>query len=73
MYRDFCQSAMDSIAQPTTQMMTPRTSLAVPNAGSCPLDTPGEFRMMTGRDTTQTQRICPVSNDSNFGGADRSA
>ena len=47
-------SAIDSISQPATHKMMPRTSLAVPNAGATPLETAGEFNMMTGSETTQT-------------------
>ena len=41
-------------------MMIPRTSLAVPNDGARPLVTFGELRMITGRETTQTQTIWPA-------------
>ena len=40
--------------------MIPRISLAVPNFGATPAETLGEFKMMTGRDTTQTHRIWPT-------------
>ena len=60
----FWISAAVSMLHPIAQRTTPTMSAAVPHCGFIPpsagSETAGELRMVSGRETVQTQTICPV-------------
>lgn len=52
--------------KPMVQKMTPAMSLPLPNDGWRYRSTFGEFRIVTGRLTVQTQSICATQNPRNL-------
>lgn len=57
---------MASMKKPMVQKTTPAMSLPLPNDGWGYLSTFGEFRMVTGRLTVQTQSICATQKPRNL-------